>query len=87
MPRSWYAFVTGPLTDPRLPANYSLSNSEITCRSGRNICAIYANDGDISPSTPLSLNLLLYISNARVTGIPQPSTPGTKPYVYVTDQQ
>jgi len=86
MPRTWYAYLGGPLGDARLPANYGLTDRKPACNGGRTICAIYAFNGDISPTTPLSVNLLLYIANSRVSGVAEPQfPPGAKKYVYLID--
>ena len=83
MARSWYNFVGGPTGDPRLSSDYSIITIKPSCLSGANLCVIYAPSGDISPITPLSINLLNYISNARVSGVPEPQFPtGAKKFVY-----
>ncbi|MGY0036930.1 hypothetical protein [Pedobacter sp. NJ-S-72] len=84
MARNWYTYVGGALGDPRLSSGYSLLTTKPACMSGNIICAIYTGNGDISPTTPLSLNLLNYISNANASGVPEPQRPlGAKKFVYL----
>lgn len=85
MARYWYAYVGGLIGDPRLSANYSITTVKPSCLAGKNVCAIYAPSGDISPSTPLSINLLIYLSNSKVSGVAEPQQPGSKKYVYLID--
>ena len=83
MSKHWYAYVGGLSGDPRLPANYTLTNVKPACNGGKNICAIYSEGGDISPATPLSLNLLLYLGNSIISGVPEPQSPNEKKFVYL----
>lgn len=84
MARSWYGYIGGPTGDPRLASDYTIITGKPACITGPNVCAIYAPGLDLSPNAPLSTNMLLYISNARVSGVPEPQSPtGTKRYVYL----
>lgn len=85
MANSWYSYL-GAGKDPLIPSSYRRVTTQPQCVCGTNICAIYLQGVTATtPSAPLSTNMLNYISDALVTGNPQPTLPGggIKLFVYL----
>jgi len=84
MANTWYAYIGGTAGDPTLARNYSRISGKPGCDTGAFICAIYAPDGGINPTSPLSGNILTYIANGLSNLVPEPQLPlGTKFFVYL----
>lgn len=80
MPRAWYSFnnaSTGSPTPDLDPANYDLIpilGLPVACRTGNQVCAIYAAySGTTAPSNPiLSSRIQNYVIASRLKNVPQP---------------
>jgi hypothetical protein len=84
MSRYWYSFVVNN-SDPRLAQGYQLiDKGKPECFNGTRICAIYSTAGGPFPFSPLSANLISYISTALATSRPQPLQ--GKYHVYLKQQ-
>lgn len=84
MAKAWYFFMGGADADNKDVLNYHKLTVKHTCLCGIQLCAIYANDGGIHPSAPLSPNMMSYIDTALATTQIQPEVPyDAKKYVYL----
>ncbi|PWG80214.1 hypothetical protein DDR33_13555 [Pararcticibacter amylolyticus] len=80
MARAWYSYLGG---NPEVPGSYRYVAFRPNCRTGFNLCAIYAIYGGTRPAS-ISDNLKDYIAAGLSSGVPEPSTPaGTTSYVYM----
>ena len=80
MARCWYSYIFG---NPFESSSYYPSTQKPSCITGNRICAIYAYDCDFGP-IQFSDRLMIYISNALITGVPQPNIPiRSKKFVYL----
>ncbi|MCC8423674.1 hypothetical protein [Mucilaginibacter sp. UR6-11] len=80
MARSWYTYGGG---DYDQPSSYLYATTKPACRTGYNLCSIYAAYGGVFPAV-ISDNLLTYISNGLANGVPEPQIPaGAKKYIYM----
>lgn len=85
MARCWYGFLDGGGNfSPLDSSKYFKTSIAFGCLIGTKICTVYVPDCDWYPSSFFSTNLQNYISNALISGIPQPTFPiGAKKYVYL----
>lgn len=82
MARAWYGYI-GLDGGEKTLSNYVLVANPAQCAVGNHICAVYAPGGGRSPLT-ISQNLITYITNAKMSGIPQPTfPPNSQIFVYV----
>lgn len=81
--KAWYVY--DGIGDPYHASSYRKVTQKPLFESGKYLCAIYTESGDIIPSSPLSANIQQYIANALVTGISQPPhyKKHTKAFVYL----
>ncbi|KIO76838.1 hypothetical protein TH53_12585 [Pedobacter lusitanus] len=81
MARAWYIYNNaGSLV---VPSSYLYTPTRPGCRSGFNVCAIYAIYGGAFP-TIISSNLRKYMANGLMDGVPEPQLPpGAIQYVYM----
>jgi hypothetical protein len=81
MARAWYTYDGSG--DVNQPSNYNLTTVKPACRTGAQMCAIYAVYGGLNPFE-ITEALQVYIANGLATGLPQPQTPaGAKKFVYL----
>ena len=79
---NWYTFINccdGALT----ATNYRLSTVKPSCLTGKEICSVYLNDTNPTPSSAQLAFVVTYISNALATQSPQPTGVFVKPFVYL----
>ena len=82
MARCWYAF--GGTGDPTLASNYRLTHGTPSCLDGTEICVIYAPGCGTVPTSPLSNNIIQYISDGLCEQLAEPQLPVfSKLFVYL----
>jgi len=67
--KAWFCY--NGVGDPYQAASYRQINFKPSGAFGGRISAIYA-DGWFTPISPLSTNVMCYISTAQITGLSQP---------------
>lgn len=84
MAKAWYAYIAGTTGDPLIAGNYRKMTTTPGCVNGPFICAIYVEDGDDTPLSPLNFKIARYIVDGLANGVAEPQFPlAGKKYVYL----
>ena len=84
MAKAWYSYVAGTTGDPLIAGNYRKMSNKPGCVNGPFICAIYVEDGDETPLSPLNPRIARYIIDGLANGVAEPQFPiGAKKCVYL----